>query len=135
MVACEIWCTTRFHHWPLYFLIYINDLSDDLVSTLKVFSDENSLFSVVRDSNISAYELNNDTQKITEWAYKWKMSFNPDLNKQAQEPIFSRKLNTSSRTKIFLNNGPVFPANWQKHLGMHLDETLNFNLHIKQKNV
>ena len=76
---------------PLFFLIYINDLSDDLVSTVKLFADDTFLFSVVRDSDISAYELNNDMQKISEWACKWKMSFNLDFNKQAQEVIFSRK--------------------------------------------
>ena len=61
------------------------------------------------------------------------MSFNPDLNKQAQEVIFSRKLKKSSHPKIFFNNAPVFCANWQKYLGMYLDETFNFNLHIKEK--
>ena len=83
------------------------------------------------DSNISTYEPNNDMQKISEWAYTWKMSFNPDLNKQAQEVIFSRKLTKFYHPKIFFNNAPVFCANWQQHLGMHLDETFNFNLHIK----
>ena len=48
---------------PLFFLIYINDLSDELVSTVKLFADDTSLFSVVCDGNISAYELNNDMQK------------------------------------------------------------------------
>ena len=48
---------------PLFFLIYINDLSDDLVSTVKLFADDTFLFSVVRDSDISAYELSNDMQK------------------------------------------------------------------------
>ena len=85
------------------------------------------------DRDISAYELNNDMQKISEWAYKWRMLFNPDLNKQAQKVIFSRKLNKSSHPKIRFNNPPVFCANWQKHLGMYLNETLNFNLHIKKK--
>ena len=28
---------------------------------------------------------NNDLVKINTWAYQWKMSFNPDPNKQAQE--------------------------------------------------
>ena len=45
---------------PLFFLIYINDLSDNLVSTVKRFAYDTSLFSVVNDSNISANELNND---------------------------------------------------------------------------
>ena len=55
---------------PLFFLIYINDLSDELVSTVKLFADDTSLFSVVHDSNISAYEANNDMQKISQWACK-----------------------------------------------------------------
>ena len=46
---------------------------------------------VACDINISANELNDDLQKISEWDFKWKMSFSPDLNKQAQEVIFSWK--------------------------------------------
>ena len=61
------------------------------------------------------------------------MSFNPDLNKQAQEVIFSRKLNKPSHPKIVFNSAPVVCADWQKHLGMYLDKALNFNLHIKEK--
>ena len=60
------------------------------------------------DGNFSAYELNNDIQKISEWGYKWKMSFNPDLNKQAQEMIFSRKLKKSPHPKIYFNNCTSF---------------------------
>ena len=67
-------------------------------------------------------------QKISEWAYKWKMLFNSDLNKQAQV-IFSRKLNKSFHPKIYFNNAPVFCANWQKHLGMY------FQRPYKEKNV
>ena len=118
---------------PLFYLIYINDLSDDLNSTVKLSPDDTSQFSVVRDSNISAYELNNDMKKISELACEWKMSCNPDLNKQAQEVIFSRKLNKSSHPKIFFNNAPVFCANWQNVIGMYLDETLIFNLRIKEQ--
>ena len=44
---------------------------------------------------------NNDLQKISEWAYKWKISFNPDLNKPAQEVIFSKKLNKHVIQKLF----------------------------------
>ena len=63
---------------PLFFLIYINDLSDNLSSNPKLFADDTSLFSVVHDKNISAKELNNDLWKIGNWAYQWKMSFNCD---------------------------------------------------------
>ena len=127
------WCATRLHPWITFFLIYINDLSDNLLLTVKLFADDTSLFSVVNDNNISVYELNKDLQKISEWAYKWKMSFNPYLRKQAQEVVFSRKVNKSSHPKIFFNNAPVVCASWQKHLGMFLGKSLNFSYHIKEK--
>ena len=55
------------------------------------------------------------------------------MNKQAQEVIFSRKLNKPSHPKIVFNSAPVVCTDWQKHLGMYLDKALNFNLHIKEK--
>ena len=61
------------------------------------------------------------------------MSFNPDLNKQAQEVIFSRKMTKSSHPQVFFNNISVSCVSFQKHLGIYLDEKLNFNHHIKEK--
>ena len=54
---------------PLLFLIYINDLSNNLSSTAKLFADDTSLFSVVNDVNLSQFHLNSDLKKISEWAY------------------------------------------------------------------
>ena len=42
---------------PLFFLIYINDLSDGLSSNARLFADDTSLFSVVHDINTSAIDL------------------------------------------------------------------------------
>ena len=50
---------------PLLLLIYINDLSDNLSSNVKLFADDTSLFSVIHDINISAGELNEDLKKIS----------------------------------------------------------------------
>ena len=66
---------------PLLFLIYINDLSDNLSTTAKLFADDTSLFSIVQNVNTSAGHLNNDLSKINNWAFQWKMSFNPDPSK------------------------------------------------------
>ena len=53
----------------LFFLIYINDLSKDISSTVKLFADDTSIFSVVGDVNVSVMQLNNDLLKISKWAY------------------------------------------------------------------
>ena len=39
---------------PLFFLIYINDLTDGISSIMKPFADDTSLFSVVQNNNNSS---------------------------------------------------------------------------------
>ena len=74
------------------FLIYINDLTEDLSTNAKLFADDTSLFSVIHDIQTSANNLNKDLERISNWATQWKMSFNPHTTKQVQEVIFSRKV-------------------------------------------
>ena len=76
---------------PLLFLVYINDLEKGIKSSIKFFADDTSLFSIVEDPKTSAEELNHDLLLISQWAFQWKMSFNPVLSKPAEEIIFSHK--------------------------------------------
>ena len=78
---------------PLLFLVYINDLTQNLHSNPKLFADDTSLFSTVADEALSNSYLNDDLKKSNDWAYKWKMNFNPDSTKPAHEVVFSRKKN------------------------------------------
>ena len=101
---------------PLLFLVYINDLPDGLKSNAKLFADDTSLFTIVKDKNESAIILNDDLQLISSWAYKWKMLFNPDPKKPVQEVLFSRKNQIQDHPTISLNNIQVERTNFQKHL-------------------
>ena len=56
----------------------LNNLSCGLSSTTKRFADDTSLYSVVHDVTQSTIELNDDLEKISNWSYQWKMSFNPE---------------------------------------------------------
>ena len=102
-------------------------------SSAKLFADDTSLFSTVYNLSESANLLNDDLNKISEWAFKWKMIFNPDITKQAKEVIFSRKNTKIDHPTVFFNEVPVAHTPCQKHLGMHSDEKLNFQTHIKEK--
>ena len=118
---------------PLLFLIYINDLPDNLVCRTKLFADDTSIFSTVYESTSSSVNLNKDLSTIKNWAFQWKMAFNPDPNKQATEVIFSRKRKPVNHPILYFNNSPVTVAPFQKHLGLILDEKLTFGHHLNEK--
>ena len=59
------------------------------------------------------------------------MNFNPDPTKEAQELIFSHKVQTTNHPPIFFNENVVPQTTLQKHLGMFLDSKLNFIEHLK----
>ena len=80
---------------------------------------------------MSANKLNQDLNRINNWAFQWKMSLNPDSSKQAQEVIFSRKLQKSTHPTLSFNNNTVTQSVTQKHLGMLLDTKLDFHGHLK----
>ena len=52
---------------PLLFLIYINDLSGDLITNVKLIADDTSLFCVAHEVNTSVNNLNKDLSKINDW--------------------------------------------------------------------
>ena len=59
------------------------------------------------------------------------MRFNPDPKKQAQEVIFSRKINKIDHPPLYFNENLVKSSSTQKHLAMILDTKLDFSLHLK----
>ena len=69
---------------------------------------------------------------MSNWAFLWKMSFNPDINKQAQEAIFSRKLQKSNHLSLTFNGTSVTQSEIQRHLGMFIDLKLDFKEHIQK---
>ena len=115
----------------LLFLIYINDLTEGLTTNVKLFADDTSLFSVVHDTQTSANDLNKDLKIINNWAFQWKMNFNPDPTKQAHEVIFSRKTKEIYHPPLVFNNTNVSQSSSQKHLGVILDSKLIFDEHLK----
>ena len=77
--------------------------------------------------------MNKDLKKISMWAYQWKMSFSPDISKQAQEITFSKKNIDVSHPPLYFHKNPVVVCSYQKLLGVFLDKKLNFQHHIKEK--
>ena len=86
------------------FLNYISNLSSRVSSNCKLFADDTSLFSVVKNIQSSAATLRNDLPVISNWAFQWKMFFNPDLATKAQEVIIRRKNKKLLQPCLSFNN-------------------------------
>ena len=95
----------------MFFLICINDLPDGLKFNVKLFANDTSLFSVFKNKEESASDITNGLDTVSIWAYNWKMSFNPDPKKPAQEVLFSRKNSNIIHPIIYFNNVQVQRAN------------------------
>ena len=50
---------------PLCFLVYINDIAENIHSEIKLFADDTSLFSVVESKIRTADDLNRDLEKVS----------------------------------------------------------------------
>ena len=61
---------------PLLFLIYINDITDDLASLPLIYADDTTPLEIVDEPAISAGRLNSDLNKIAVWADKWLVTMN-----------------------------------------------------------
>ena len=57
-----------------------------------MFPDDTYLFSKVQNPLETANTLKKDLEKTRDWVEQWKMAFNPDTTKHAQEVLFSKKL-------------------------------------------
>ena len=91
------------------------------------------LFSVIKDPQLSASDLNYDLEVINQWAYQWKLAFNPDPTKQAMEILFSCKKKEMDHPKLTFNGAPVANVDRvkeHKHLGLILEPILLFEKHL-----
>ena len=67
---------------PLLFLIYINDIVNDIHSCIRLFADDTSLCLIVEDPAMAADLMNTDLEKIHKWPEDWLVKFNPNKTEQ-----------------------------------------------------
>ena len=65
------------------------------------------MFSVVYNPIHTSEKLKNNLDRVNLCGVKWKLSFNPDPSKQAQEAIFSGNMNKVYHSPLLFNNSTV----------------------------
>ncbi|XP_072030509.1 LOW QUALITY PROTEIN: uncharacterized protein [Amphiura filiformis] len=106
---------------PLLFLLFINDLPDNIQNNVRLFADDCLVY-----SNISSEEdmdsLQDDLKQLEKWQSTWKMSFNPT---KCSIMEISHKKQPPHRDYIFCGQKLQVP-NSHPYLGVQLDDKLNW---------
>ena len=113
---------------PLLFLIYMNDIINDIESDMLIFADDTSLFVSGIDPAQTAEIFNRDLLKISAWARKWKVKFNTSKSKNI---IFSNKVLHNSPPLVF-DDCLIELVNNHRHLGLYLSSTLDWTMQVSQ---
>ena len=114
---------------PLLFVIYINDLPDNVNSFVYLFADDTKLMRKIK-SDEDAKALQRDLNELEEWSNKWLLRFNPDKCHVLTIGKFENIRHTE-RYKLYGNElEHVFE---EKDLGVHIDSELRFDEHVSIK--
>lgn len=105
---------------PFLFLIYINDLDDNIISKINKFADDCKLGKAI-SSDADAEILRQDLLKLSDWAEKWQMDFNIDkcsvvhLGRNNSENSYEIKGNKLNSSKL------------ERDLGVLIDKNMKFS--------
>ena len=109
------------------FLVYINDIVNDIGANIRLFADDTSLFIIVDDPVTAAERLNADLSRISNWADTWLVSFNPT---KTESLLISRKLNNPVHPPIYMQSQQISEVETHKHLGIFLSSDCTWHTHI-----
>ena len=112
---------------PLLFLVYVNDIAENLLSLVRLFADDSSLFFSATNLKDIEGVINHDLALISIWAKKWLVDFNPI---KTVAMLFTLRpldfIPTFSFNNILIN----FVEN-HKHLGLTLSYNGQWHSHIE----
>ena len=100
---------------PLLFLLYINDIADNVQSNVFLYADDTSVYDEVDDCDACAERLKGDLETINSWAKTWAVTINPTETKSV---TFSRKQRNTRHTPLILDGIVVQEVKTHKHLGL-----------------
>ena len=112
---------------PLLFLVYINDITDNLQTDIHLYADDAVLMCSLNLTANAINQINEDLQRLHAWSQKWHMSFNATNTKYM---VISNRQNRNIYPPVQLNNTTLEQVNCFKRLGMYLDDRMTWETHI-----
>ena len=116
---------------PLFFLVYINDISGGLNkgTKLKLFADDSFLYRTIRSVGDTIL-LQNDLNTLEAWGVKWKMVFHPGKCQHLR--ITNKKKIIPAQYSIL--GTAIEETESAKYLGVVIDSKLKFKQQYQEIN-
>ena len=111
---------------PILFLCYINDLPNQVSSTVRLFADDCLLYRSINTTH-DAETLQEDIDKLQTWEADWLMEFNPD---KCEIIRITNRRKTKIVTNYSIHEHQLKEVKGVKYLGVTIDRTLSWNEHI-----
>ena len=110
---------------PVLFLLYINDITNQIQSNIRLFADDSIVYREIR-SPADHHILQTDIQKLTDWSNKWQINFNTS---KCHLLTITHKPKPSEFTYTIANQ-PISRVNSHPYLGVTIDAKLSWTKHI-----
>jgi len=107
---------------PVLFLLYVNDIPQQVHSTVKMFADDTKLYRTVNSLD-DCEKLQEDLNSLAAWANHWLLRFN-------EKKCTVLKIRQSIDYTFSLNGVTLQQDTEQKDLGITISQTLKPDLHI-----
>ena len=111
---------------PVFFLLYINDITNQIQSNIRLFADDSIVYREIR-SPADHQILQTDIQMLTDWSKKWQMNFNTS---KCHLLTITHKPKPSEFTYT-ISNQPISRVNSHPYLGVTIDAKLSWSKHIQ----
>ena len=109
---------------PLLFVLYINDMPDNITSPIYLFADDTKMFTN-SSSQHNIEQLQQDLDKLLDWSKNWLLKFHPQKCKVLDINNHDREPNEYYLDDVRLEHSPC-----EKDLGIYIDNKLKFDTHI-----
>jgi hypothetical protein len=112
---------------PLLFLVFINDVVDDIETDINLFADDTALMNII-DQLIESYdETNRDLVTLAKWADQWLVTYNASKTVSLH---ISKHRDKVALPQLSLKGTPITEAESHRHLGIDIDSSFTWQTHI-----
>ena len=111
---------------PLLFLIFINDIANDMLGLGRLFADDTSIGHTAHDENTLKNMINIDLKYIQKWSRRWLVKLNPS---KTDIMVFNANNQQNDLTFDF-NSTLIQTVNTHKHLGVIVSCDCKWTKHI-----